>query len=229
MEHGAQFRRLASVFCLVAAPAVIVAAFVIAPFGNDETGKEIVGAVAANRWAYTVVPVALTAGILLLIPAVMTAIGLAAVRSPYLAYIGGGMAIAGYVALPSTFLGPQAAMALSAAGVSPDQAAAVIDKLMSGSVVLNVLSVVFVAGHILGTTVLGLALIRARVVAIWAGAMVVVSQPIHLLAHLIESKPADLVAFSLLALGLWAVAARVWRSGRAAARTVATNPAATPA
>lgn len=229
MELGGQFKRVASVFCLVAAPAVIVATFVVAPFGNDETGKEIVSAVAANQWAYTIVPVALTIGILLLIPAVMTAIGLAARRAPYLAYIGGGMAIAGYVALPSTFAGPQAALALSAAGVSPDQAAAVIDKLLSGSVVLNLLSVVFVAGHILGTTVLGVALIRARVVAIWAGALFVVSQPIHLVAHIVESKPLDLVAFSLLALGLWAVAARVWRTSPSPARNLATSPAATPA
>lgn len=229
MEHGAQFRRLASVFCLVAAPAVIVAAFIVAPFGNDETGKEIVSAVVPNQWAYTVVPVALSVGILLLIPAVMTAIGLAAARAPYLAYIGGGMAIAGYVALPSTFVGPQAALALSGAGVSPEQAAAVVDRLLTGSAVLNVLSVVFVVGHILGTTILGVALIRARVVAIWAGALIVVSQPIHLVAHIIESKPADLIAFSLLALGLWAVAARVWHTGAYPVRSLANSAAPTPA
>lgn len=229
MEHAAQFRRLASVFCLIAAPAVIVGAFVIAPFGNDENGKEIVSAVAANRWAYTVVPVALTVGILLLIPAVVTAIGLAAARAPYLGYIGGGMAIAGYVALLSTFAGPQAALALSAAGVPPHQAAAVVDKLLTGSVVLNVLSVVFVVGHILGTTLLGVALIRARVVAIWAGALVAASQPIHLVAHIVESKPLDLVAFSLLALGLWTVAVRVWRAVPSASHNVMSSPVATPA
>ena len=229
MDHGAQFRRLASVFCLVVAPAVILGAFIIAPFGNDETGKEIVSAVSGNQWAYTVVPVALTVGILLLIPAVVTAIGLAAPRTPYLAYIGGGMAVAGYASLLSTFTGPQVAMALSAAGVSPDQAAAVIDKLASGSVVFNLLTFVFVAGHILGTTILGVALIRARVVAIWAGATIVVSPPIHLVAHVIESKPADLVSFGLLAIGLWAVAVRVWRTEPTAARQLATAPAPRPA
>lgn len=229
MEHAAQFRRLASVFCLVAAPAVIVAAFVIAPFGNDETGKEIVSAVAANRWAYTVVPVVLTVGILLLIPAVVTAIGLAAAGAPYLAYIGGGMAIAGYVALISTFAGPQAALALSGAGVPPDQAAAVVDKLLTDSAVFNLLSVVFVVGHILGTTLLGIGLIRARVAAVWAGALVAVSQPIHLVAHIVESKPLDLIAFTLLALGLWMVAVRVWRAAPSTSRDRAPKPAPTPA
>ena len=229
MEHGAQFRRLASVFCLVMAPALIVGAFVVAPFGNDETGKEIVSSVAANQWAYTWVPVVLAIAVLLLIAGVVTAIGLAAPRAPYLAYIGGGMAIAGYVALMSTFTAPQVALALSAAGVSPEQAATVIDKLNGGSVVLNLLSVVFVAGHILGTTILGVALVRARVVAIWAGALVVVSQPIHLVAHIIESKPADLVAFTLLGIGFWAVALRVWRTAPAPARHLATAPVPTPA
>ena len=197
MDHGAQFRRVASVFCLVAAPAVIVAAFVFAPFGNDETGKEIVNAVALNQWSYTVAPVTLTVGIFLLIPAVVTALGLAATRAPYLAYIGGGMAIAGYVALPMTFVGPQVAMALSATGASPEQSATVIDKLLSGSVVLNLFSAVFVTGHIVGTTILGVALIRSRVIAGWAGASVAVSQPIHLVAHIIESKPIDVLAAKL--------------------------------
>ena len=227
MEHGVEFRRLASVFSLVAAPAVILGGFVIAPFGNDETGKEIVSAVASNQWAYTVVPVVLTVGILLLIPAVITAIGLAARRAPYLAYVGGGMAVAGYASLLSTFTGPQVAMALSAAGVSPDQAATVIDKMNSGSIVFNLLTFVFVAGHILGTTILGVALIRARVVVWWAGAMIAVSPPIHLVAHIVESKPADLVSFCLLAVGLWAVAIRVWRTEPVAAQQLATAP--TPA
>lgn len=229
MEHGAQFRRLASVFCLVMAPAVILGAFIIAPFGSDETGKEIVGAVAANQWAYTVVPVVLTVGVLLLIPAVVTAIGLAAVRAPYLAYIGGGMAVAGYASLLSTFTGPQVAMALAAAGVPTQQAATVIDKMTSGSVVLNLLTFVFVAGHILGTTILGVALVRAHVVALWAGALIAISPPIHLVAHIVESKPADLVSFSLLAIGLWAVAVRVWRTEPATARQMAASTTATPA
>lgn len=229
MEHGVQFRRLASMFCLVAAPAVILGAFIVAPFGNDETGKEIVSAVASNQWAYTVVPVVLTVGIFLLIPAVITAVRLAASRAPYLAYIGGGMAVAGYASLLSTFTGPQVAMALSAAGVSPDQAATVIDKMTSGSVVFNLLTFVFVAGHILGTTILGVAVIRARVVVWWAGAMIAVSPLIHLVAHIIESKPADLVSFSLLAIGLWAIAVRVWRTEPAMAPQLAPASAATPA
>ena len=204
-----RLRRLLSAACLVFAPTLLVAAFALAPFGSDDTSSEIVGIVKHNQTAYTIVPVLIAVAVLLLIPALIAVIRLAATRAPYLAYIGGGLAIAGYVSLLPTMMVEQTAMAMGRAGVPDSTAASVLDRLSDGSLVLGILMGIFVAGHILGTTVLGIALIRARVVALWAGAAVAVSQPLHFVAHIIEVKALDVVAFGLLAVGLFAVAAVV--------------------
>jgi hypothetical protein len=149
--------------------------------------------------------------VLLLIPALIAVSRLAGTRAPYPAYIGGSLAIAGYVSLLPTMMVEQTAMAMGRAGVPDSTAASVLDRLSDGSLVLGILMGIFVAGHILGTTILGIALIRARVVALWAGAAVAASQPLHFVAHIIEVKALDVVAFGLLAVGLFAVAAVVFR------------------
>jgi hypothetical protein len=211
MPNPTRLRRLLSAACLVVAPTLLVAAFVLAPFGSDDTSSEIVALVEHNQTAYTAVPVLLAVATLLLIPALMATIRLAGIRAPYLAYIGGSLAIAGYVSLLPTMMVEQTAMAMSRAGVPASTAASVLDSLSDGSLVLGILMGVFVAGHILGSTILGIALIRARVVALWAGGAVAVSQPLHFVAHIMDVKALDIVGFGLLAVGLFAVAAVILR------------------
>lgn len=54
---------------------------------------------------------------------------------------------------------------------------------------------VFVLGHVVGTALLGLALWRARVLPSWAGLLLAVSQPLHLVSVLIGSRPPDVLAW----------------------------------
>lgn len=62
---------------------------------------------------------------------------------------------------------------------------------------------VFVIGHVVGTVLLGLALLRSRRIPAWAAWAVTVSQPLHFVATVIIGSPqVDLVAWGLTALGL---------------------------
>ena len=66
---------------------------------------------------------------------------------------------------------------------------------------------VFVAGHVIGTVLLGVALMRAQWLPTWVGGCVAVSQPLHAVAFVVLGSPAlDLVGWSLLAIGLAGVA-----------------------
>lgn len=73
---------------------------------------------------------------------------------------------------------------------------------------LLVATVVFVVGHVVGTVLLGLALLRSRrVPAAFAWALTV-SQPLHLLAFAVLGvQPLDVFAWVLTALGMGAAAA----------------------
>jgi hypothetical protein len=66
----------------------------------------------------------------------------------------------------------------------------------------------FVAGHLLGTTLLGIALWRARIAPTWLAIGLTVSQPIHLASVMTGIRPVDLVGWGLTAVGFtWAA----WR------------------
>jgi hypothetical protein len=53
----------------------------------------------------------------------------------------------------------------------------------------NVAAAVFVIGHVIGTVLLGLALLRSRTVPAWAAIVTVVAQPLHFVAFLILGNP----------------------------------------
>jgi hypothetical protein len=60
---------------------------------------------------------------------------------------------------------------------------------------------VVVFGHLIGTTILGLALWRSHAGASWAALLLAVSQPIHLASVMLGNRPLDLVGWGGTALG----------------------------
>lgn len=54
----------------------------------------------------------------------------------------------------------------------------------------NVAVVVFVVGHVIGTVLLGLALLRSRTVPAWAAIVTAASQPAHFVAFVVLGSPA---------------------------------------
>lgn len=73
--------------------------------------------------------------------------------------------------------------------------------------------IAFVLGHLAGMALLGIAVVRARLVPVWVGAAIVVSQPMHVISAVVfPSRLLDIVAgWGLTTVGFGFVAAAVLR------------------
>jgi hypothetical protein len=87
---------------------------------------------------------------------------------------------------------------------------------------LDVATGIFVAGHVIGTVLLGVAMWRSRVVGRWAAGLTVVSQPLHFVAAIIVvSHALDLVAWGMQAVAFGAAGLAV---GQRQSQSAATAP-----
>ena len=68
---------------------------------------------------------------------------------------------------------------------------------MESSAQSNALGLIFVAGHLFGTILLGVALWRARLAPTWLAIGLTVSQPIHLASVITGIRPIDLIGWGL--------------------------------
>ena len=137
---------------------------------------------------------------LLTLPLAVLLVAVRAVRAaPVLGWIGAVVAWLGFASLAWTTALDPVPLAATDAGITQDAAVRLLDTLSSiGPGGLE--GAVFVAGHVLGTVLLGLALWRA--VPRWAAVAIIVSQPLHFVAAvLVGSHVLDAAAWTLAAVG----------------------------
>jgi hypothetical protein len=211
MHDSRTVRRLSSGGCLIVGPALALLGILVRPSGSDDTGGELLSFVGAHGATVLVSDVFLIAAVLLLVPAFIGAIHVLRNRAPILGYLGGGLAIAGYVCLISRVALDGIALEMVGRGTTGADMAAVLERTMNHDPLFAMLAIVFVAGRGVGTTMLGIGLWRAHTIPAWAAAAVAASQPVYFIAHAIENKPLDVVAFALFAAGLARLGASVLR------------------
>ena len=160
------------------------------------------GRMSAVLWLGVVAMVAL-------VPSVLGAARLAQRRAPVLSLLALGLLVPSFVML---FFGSGDLTLWAVTGLDLETAVQVYDRAgSSGPAMLSM--IVFVAGHVVGTILLGAALWRARVVPAWAAIAVIVSQPLHAIAFVaVSSQPLDVLAWGLTALGLGGAGLRVLRT-----------------
>ena len=121
-----------------------------------------------------------------------------------------GLAVPGYLCLGVLLAEDYLLAAGASAYTDPHQIAAQLDALHAS---YDVGTAIFVIGHVVGTVLLGVALLRSGRIPAWAAWVITVSQPLHFVAAVIVGSPTlDLVAWSMTALGL-GVVARVLLTG----------------
>ena len=205
-----RFRRLAAGVAMIAAAPVIFASVAIKPQADEGSSSDLLAAVAANAAAWEASLVLALVAIVLLIPATLGLMRVAQMGSTLLALIGGSLALVGWVA----FMGQEAvgAVILAMAHATGDRAAMVaLNDQLGNSNTLTAILVVFILGHVVGITVLGIALARSRVSPAWIGIVLAVSGPLHFVANASGIRPLDLGAFFLLVLGYGATGVIVLR------------------
>jgi hypothetical protein len=197
-------RTLAALVLPVGPAAVAVLRYLL-PYETTDSGAEIVQEIAKHQdRANLTVWLGLVA-VLTLVPAVIWVGRVTARTAPRLTAAALVLLVPAYLVL--AFLVCSDAIALYGVrhGIAP---ATVADMYSSVHPIILVGGILFVLGHVFGTILLGIAMLRGGVVPTWTGIATLVSQPIHFVAAVIVGSHAlDLVGWGLNAVAFAAVSA----------------------
>lgn len=148
--------------------------------------------------------------VLTLVPGLFAVARVCRAGSPRLTTWAMALSVPGYLSLGLILVTDHVLWSASAAGLSAQDSASLVE---AAHPTLGISLGVFVLGHVIGTVLLGLALLRSGRVPAWAGWVTAVSQPLHFVATVILGSPqVDLVAWLLTALGMAMVARAVLRT-----------------
>ncbi len=178
-------RAVGQAAALVAAPLAFFVAdlgdvLTKAPGQDDTTARGALEISAAHPVADTALTCIAMLGCLLLIPAVVGAMSLMRETAARTSLLGGAMMIVGYTCYFALLFQGLDSVALARHGGASAANIAVQGQL-SSSVVSVVVALTFVVGNIIGTFLLGIALLRSRTVARWAAYAVLAWPVLHIL------------------------------------------------
>jgi hypothetical protein len=183
--------------------------------GSDESAKGALQLSAAHpsldKWGN----LAAMVGCVLMIPAVLGAMSLVRERAARLGLLAGVLMIAGYVCYFGLCFQNYATIAMAEHGGATSDHVALVNATMNQAFFV-VPALVFVAGNIIGTFLLGLAVIRARVVPRWAG-ICILAWPV---LHIVGGTWGEVVGAVLQAIGLAVVGLQLLRSPEARAADI---------
>jgi hypothetical protein len=207
-RHHAGLDRQALAVIMPIGPLAIAILRGILPYNTTDSNTTLAAQVAAHQGTESLVVWLTFIAMLTLIPGVI-AVGLLARRgAPRLGTAGLVLAFAAFMSLFWSTVAGSDNVALAAAriGVSPAVTGRLLDSM--GTVPAIGLGMwLFVAGHILGLVLIGIALWRGRVLPSWAALLIAVSQVLHFIfAVIVPVHALDGLAWGLTAVG-FAVAA----------------------
>lgn len=211
--------------CLVGGPLAGIVVRAAVPASSTASVAESVADYGQHTGATQVLLIA-DGFLILLVPAALAAAALAWRRAPVLSLVGGVLSLFGWVAIVMLSAQDQLLAETGRSVYAHGQATAIAEHWSSAPLV-NIYVVIFVAGHLVGTALLGAALWRAQVVPRWAAALIGLSMPVHLITVLTGFKAGDVAAWVALLIG-FAMCARPVLQGWGALETRTGRRAATP-
>lgn len=215
-EASRRRRLLALAVIAPIGPLAIAGMRALLPYKTTDDNAAIVAGVAAHSSAESLVLwLGLIASLTLVVGVVV--VGMVAIRSAaVLGTMGAVLAVAGYSSLFIGVLPPDlAALAGVQAGVDNATTAQVLDQMAAHPSAASAL-VLFIAGHIFGTVLLGIAVWKGGMVPAWAALALIVSQPLHLVfAVVVPNGLLDAAAWTLTAIGFGVTAMALVRASTA--------------
>jgi hypothetical protein len=150
------------------------------------------------------------AGAFLAAPATLAIMGVLKPRSPKLAMIGGALHLFGWIAIIGVVMGDVIAVQMVGGGTPSPDVVQLYRQLMSSApvIALNIIATL----HVIGGTMLGIALWRTRVVPLWAAIAATFAQPIHFVSNIAGILWIDVITWIALAAAFASVAAVLLRS-----------------
>ncbi|MCW2780173.1 MAG: hypothetical protein JWR35_622 [Marmoricola sp.] len=199
-------RVFAAVILPIGPAAIAILRFVM-PYSTTDDGTTLVHEVARHQSAQSAVVWLGFIASLTMVPAVIFAGRLVGRHSPRLAAAAMVLMVPAYLTLGWLAAADAAVWFGVRHGIPDATLASMYNEIHPAA---GVATGIFVVGHVFGTVLLGIALIRTRIVPLWAGVIIAVSQPLHFTAAVIlSSHSLDLVAWGLNAVGFAAVSVAV--------------------
>ncbi|WP_416977044.1 hypothetical protein [Streptomyces sp. T028] len=211
--------RLLAVGTAALGPVLLAVGMALTPYTSNSSNKEIVRDIAEHRGTAELVQWFWIVGSILLVAGTVV-VGLVAVRcSPKLGLWGGAVFGTGLLAIASTPSMDIVVLGGLDNGVSQET----LVRLGDGTYALAVTGVptlYFVVAHVVGAILLGVALLRGRVVPAWAAWVLILSMPLNVVGYAGGIMPLTVATFLMLGIGFGFAAVRlpaVWRGGGALA------------
>ena len=195
----------------IGAVAVAVLRYVL-PYETTDSTADIVRETYADPGAMSLVLWLSLVAALTMVPGSIAVGRLVRPGAPRLTTVALALVVPGYLMLPMLAGLDHPVWLAAEAGLSPDAAVAVLEAAHPSYAIATG---IFVVGHVVGTVLLGVAMLRSRVVPAWAATITIVSQPLHFVAAVIvPNHTLDGVAWGLNAIGFAAAAVAIIRSER---------------
>ena len=202
---------LASV--IVVGPLSIAVLRALLPYNTTDNAATTTAKVAAHQGAQNATLWLTLIAMVTLVPGVIAVGLLASRRARILGTWGMALAVAGFSLLWATTTTDFAALAGARSGIGAAATTALLDNL-NASPPMSAATTAFIAGHILGTVLLGAALLRTRTIPAWAAWALTISQPLHFVfAVMTPVRALDAAAWGLTTVAF-----------AAAARTITAKP-----
>ena len=206
----AQASRWLMAALLPVGPAAIAVLRLVMPYNTADDSATIVTKVAAHQQAQSLIVWLGFLGLLTMVPAVLWVARLTRRAAPRTTTAALVLLVPGYLSI-GLLVAADAALLF---GVREHVDAGVLARQFDGvHPTAIVADAMFVAGHVLGTVLLGVALWLSRAVPRWAAVAAIIAQPLHFVAAVIlANHPLDFVAWGLNAVAFAVAAVALVRS-----------------
>jgi hypothetical protein len=190
-------------------PLAVAMLRLILPYYTASDSAGVVAAVEAHPGRQSAVLWLGYVAILTLVPGVIAAARVCRDAAPRLTTWALALSVPGYLSLGALLGSDHLLWSGHEAGLSAADRVAVLDGAHPS---IDVAIGVFVLGHVIGTVLLGVALLRSGRIPAWAAWALTISQPLHFVATVILGSPqVDFVAWTLTAVGMAVVARALLR------------------
>ncbi|HWM73324.1 MAG TPA: DUF4386 family protein [Nocardioides sp.] len=191
-------------------PAAVAVLRYVLPYETTDSASEIVRETYADPGAMSLVLWLTLVAALTIVPGAIAVGRLVQPRVPRLTAVALALTVPGYLMLPLLAGLDHPVWMAAESGASQATAVALLEAAHPSYAIATG---IFVVGHVLGTVLLGVAMLRSGLVPAWAAIATIVSQPLHFFAAVIVPNHAlDGFAWGLNALGFAAAAVAIIRT-----------------
>jgi hypothetical protein len=204
-----RFRQTGLAVSLVLFPLCILTYWLLYPAYGVLDSVAVLRAIDGHAGRTAAADVFVFTGAFLAAPATLALMRVLNARSPKLSTIGGALHLLGWIAIIGIVMGDVIAVQMVNTGTPSPVVVQLYRHIMSSApvIALNIIATF----HVIGGTMLGIALWRTRLVPLWAAVAATLAQPIHLVSNIAGILWIDAMTWIALAAAFASVATVVLR------------------